>query len=144
MNTAVVAKSFDEKLKDRVREGLGDLLSDEELSKIIQRGIEEVFFKQRVEVKQFSSKSEVKEPLIHEIVKEVLDEQLRAAAATVIKEWATNNPEYMEEYFKHIVETGIGQIMLQAMSAQFAMPLQMFKSHVITTFAQNNIPHTIY
>ena len=43
-NALVEKKTFQEKMADRMREGIGDLMSDEEIKKLVERGIEEVYF----------------------------------------------------------------------------------------------------
>lgn len=46
MTTEVTtAVSFEQRMKDRIRESIGELISDEELQKMVHRGVEEVFFK---------------------------------------------------------------------------------------------------
>ena len=38
-NEPVPAKSFEEKMKDRIRESIGELISDEELAKLIRKSL---------------------------------------------------------------------------------------------------------
>lgn len=40
-------KAFEEKVKDRIRESIGDLMPDELLSKMTERAMEEMFFQDR-------------------------------------------------------------------------------------------------
>lgn len=81
--TAVqVPQNFEERMKARIKDSIGDLITDEELTKMLNRGIEEVFFTEKT-VKQHNhwNSPEVKVPgLIHSIVKECLTDKIKEIA----------------------------------------------------------------
>ena len=44
-NQLAPAKTFQERIADRIRESIGDLITDEDLAEMVTRGIDDVFFK---------------------------------------------------------------------------------------------------
>ena len=41
-------KSFQERMKDRIKKDIGELMTDDELSAIVERAVNEIFFKPRI------------------------------------------------------------------------------------------------
>ena len=84
--TGEIAKSqtFEQKMKTRIRESIGDMLSDEDLEKMVERSLEEVFFNERKNPNGgFHAKP--LPPLLHEIVKELLEPEVQKAVVKYIK-----------------------------------------------------------
>ena len=48
-NTIEVKKSFQERMADRVRESIGELMTDDELKIIIERSVNEFLFTERTD-----------------------------------------------------------------------------------------------
>ncbi len=48
MNDIAEQKSFEQRMISRIREDIGKLMTDDELSKIVERATEEIFFKETI------------------------------------------------------------------------------------------------
>jgi len=64
-------KSFEEKMKERIKDSIGELITDEELSKLVERAVDEVFFKEQVIHKSYG-RDEYKPSLICDIIEKLL------------------------------------------------------------------------
>ena len=82
------SESFESKMKDRIREAIGDLIPDEELAKMVRRGIDSVFFdsKQVLVGKGYNEKYEDRPGFMGALVKELLEEKVVSEAASYIEE----------------------------------------------------------
>lgn len=118
MNDMVKSASFEEKLKDRIRDSIGELLSDEDLRRIVERGTEELLFKERIVLQQmrYGTEKAVKPPLVHEC----LEGLLRTRVDTVLREWLTAHADEVSGQIKRIVDDGILEAVKRAISGMMA------------------------
>ena len=125
-----VPLTFEQKMKDRIRESIGELMSDDDLQKILDRSIEELLFKHR-EVKD-GWQTKFKPPLMHELV---LD-HLQPKVTTAIREWIEENPDKVQEALDKALEEGIGEAFIKAFTAIFARAQMNFKEDIIREIAK--------
>lgn len=135
MTDIVTSKTFEERMKERIRDSIGDLISDEDLGKMIDRSLEEVFFKERANPAYhgygYSSKEPATlPPLLHEIVKMVMTEQVTAA----VKEYIADNREQVDSSIKTVLEQGMGNALIGALNGVFAGQLSMLQGNLINQF----------
>lgn len=127
MNTEVeVTKSFDDRMKDKIRESIGDLITDEELSKIVAQGIHAAFF-EPVSVDNSYSRNPKREPLITNIVKELLSEKVNLA----VKGWFKDNPEAMTPILDEVIKSGITKTIFNQIDSALSTEFITFGNHVI-------------
>lgn len=107
-------KSFEENLMDRIRDSIGELMPDEKLKEILERGVEEALFKGKRIQKQYGE-DEFKTCLVEEMVEELLLGKMKEA----VNQWLKDNPEKIEEAIKNAIENGAGQCMVQALDRRF-------------------------
>lgn len=118
---------FEERILGRIRESIGELMTDEELKAIIERGVEKVFF-EPTEVRSGYSTT-TKPALIDGILQELLKDQVFKLVSAYIKE---NNEEVIEAIEK-IIKQGMGKALLDAITWQFQFDLDNFKNSVMNT-----------
>lgn len=95
-------QSFEQKLTDRIRESIGDLMPDEKLAEIVQRGMEEAFFKERTVERRYGDR--VQEPSwAVVVVKELLDEKVKGE----VSKWFVEHPDEIEKIIKDVIGKGI-------------------------------------
>jgi hypothetical protein len=97
--------ALEEKIKVKIKESLGDILSEEDLKKIIADSLYEVFFTPKLKSENWGRK-EFGEPLIVEIVGSLLVEQVK----TDILIWLQENQTKVEEVISDIVKKGMCRI----------------------------------
>jgi hypothetical protein len=124
--------SFEEKLKTRIKDSVGELLTDEDLSALIHKSMTEVFFTRRPnpEYNYYNKdRPEYLPPLLHSLVKECLQPAVNAA----VKAWIERNNEAVEESVKAIVTNGVGNAVLTALNNQFQSQLITFQQNLMSS-----------
>lgn len=135
MTEIVQSKTFEERMKERIRDSIGDLISDEDLGKMVDRSLEEVFFKERANPARNaygynSSEPIMIPPLLHEIVKSVLTEQVTEA----VKEYIGNNREQVDATIKTVLEQGMGNALVSALNGLFSSQLASLQVNLANQF----------
>ena len=112
MTEEVMTKeSFEDRMKNRIREDIGKLMTDEELSKIVQRAMEEIFFAPR-KVKQNYNTIE-QPPFLHELLKELMEPLFRKA----IDDYITKHREEVKQAIGEVLGKGAGMAVLSAIQS---------------------------
>lgn len=82
---------------------LGDLITEEDLHDIVKQAIPKTFFEDRIIKTDSYGRTEKKEPLMLEVMRELLkDAATRAAQA-----WVKENPKVMMDYWKQVCDQGL-------------------------------------
>ena len=136
MAEIAIQKSFEEKMKDRIKDSIGDLITDEQLSLMINRSMEEVFFKPtKVKSKQYPYAEEAGPVMLHELIKELLVPEMQVA----VKGYIAEHKDEVLKQIDLIIRNGAGKIFMDAITNQMFMPLQSLKLNVESTFVQNGM-----
>jgi hypothetical protein len=134
MTDIVESKTFEQRMKERIRDSIGDLISDEDLTKMVDRSLEEVFFKPRSNPKYTSyyncSEPATIPPLLHELVKEVMESQVQAA----IREYIGSHTEEVNAIIQKVVQEGSGTAILKALDNMFSYQLSNFQANITNQF----------
>jgi translation elongation factor EF-G len=122
-------QTFEEKMKARIKDGIGDLLSDDEVKKLIDRGMEEVFMKDQIirDTQGYSSRDKIKPCLLHEIVKEMMQPAVNEA----VKAYILEHPEEVQAAVTKVIEDGMGKAVLSGINNFFSSSLFNFQNQVV-------------
>lgn len=87
------------------KQPIGDLITEEDLYDIVNQAIPKVFFEKRIETDNsgYSSRQVEKEPLIFEIMRQVL----KSHVEQLVKDWAVQNSEKILEHWKIVTDENI-------------------------------------
>ena len=104
MTTVANTESFEEKMKNRIKDSIGDLITDEQLTSLINKAMNETFLKPtyREEGMGYNSRKVEVPPFLHTVVKELLTEQVKSAVAVYIDE----NKESIEKSVTDLIKNG--------------------------------------
>lgn len=117
-------KSFEEKMMDRIRESIGDLMTDEDLKKILEKGIEKALFQERSVEGRYST---TKNP---SIVDECITKFLQTRMNEEVGKWIKENPEKIEAAIQHTMQMGVAKCVDYALENKFNYVFQgMLKWH---------------
>lgn len=134
MTGIIQSKTFEERMKERIRDSIGDLISDEDLSKMVDRSLEEVFFKERANPKRTSyynsGEPDTLPPLLHDIVKTAMTEQVSEA----VKEYIANNRDQVDASIKTVLEQGMGNALISALNGVFSTQLASLQVNLANQF----------
>lgn len=125
-------KNFEEKMKERIKESIGDLISDEELSVLVEKGIQLAFFTPTPQYGNYGSRED-KPPLMTTILQDVLKEKV----SEEVKLWMKENNDKVEEAMNKIIQEGLGQAVIKAFQNQFSQQLFQFQNGVMQQLQKN-------
>ena len=127
MTEITTPKTFEEKMKARIKDSIGDLISDEDLGKMVTRSVEEVFFApSKVKVNNWSSEIKDGPSFMHKLMTELLTEQVKKE----IQVWIDAHPNEIKELIDGIVKAGLGMAMLNAIDMKFQNQLFQFQNNI--------------
>ncbi|HXS59268.1 MAG TPA: hypothetical protein VN703_00450 [Candidatus Sulfopaludibacter sp.] len=127
------SKTFEQKMKDRVRESIGDLLSDEDLSKIVKTCMDDIFFKEK-EIKDHWGHVKGREPpLLHNLVEKLLQPSMDKA----LKEYMAENSEHVLKSIDEVIKMGAGQAFIKALDTMFNNRLSDLRNNMTSDL--NNV-----
>lgn len=125
MNAIVEQKSFQERMKDRIKNSIGELMTDEELSEIVRRAMEEIFFKPIKLQDGYYTKEAP--PFVHQLLKEIMLDDVKTAVSKYIDE----HKEEVEKTIQDVISLGMGKALVNAISFQFSSELMNFESNLM-------------
>lgn len=123
-NEVATPKSFQEKMKERIRDSIGDLITDEELKVLISQGIKEVYF---TEKPGYSYGAKPTPALMHEIIKECLGKQVQAE----VNNWIKDNNKEVTEMIDQVIKNGIGMALISAINMKFSGEMMIFQNNLV-------------
>lgn len=134
MADVTVPQSFEDKMKARIKDGIGDLITDEELSKMLNRSMEEVFFKRPLIMNphdRYGSKIEGPS-LLEGVVKDLMREKVTAAVNVYIKEHATDVMAAVDK----VIQEGAGAAIITAVNQMFSGQMLNLQSNIQNMLSQ--------
>jgi hypothetical protein len=127
-STLVPAKSFEEKMKERIKDGIGDLLSDEEVKKLIDKGMDEVFLRpQSIPDPRGYGASTVKPCLLHEIVKT----ELQPIVTIAVRDYIAEHKEEVQAAITLATSQGMAGAMAQAINNIFSGSMINLQNQIV-------------
>lgn len=127
MSTEITTpQSFEEKMRARIRESIGDLISDEDLKKLLDKAIQENFFTEKIITNQWGREDGRKPALLVGIVKELLTERMTA----VVAQWLKDNDEEVKKTMDEVVKLGVGGAYISALNGHFSNQLLTLQASI--------------
>ena len=127
MNAIAEKSNFQERMKDRIKNLIGELMTDSELSEIVHRAMEEIFFKP-MEIKDGYQIKEVP-PFVHQLLKELLTKSVRDEVAKYI----TDNKDLVQKNIQQVITQGMGKALVEAITFHFSNDLINFQTNLMAT-----------
>lgn len=107
-------KSFQERMFERVRSQMGDLMTDEELKKIVNQAVQKAFFEPQ------GAGYGSKQPLFVELI----HNEMRSKVASAVTLWLQDNPELVQKAIQDVINEGILRAVMQALENRMSWPAQ--------------------
>lgn len=97
-------QTLQERVGARIREQIGDLLTDEDLKRLVETALHDAFFKREVlQTDSWSRPTKYKEARIVEIVQDLLKDRVD----TAVKSWLDANQEEFEKHIDDAIGKGL-------------------------------------
>jgi hypothetical protein len=126
--TAVTTpKTFEEKLTDRIKENIGDLIPDEELKKILERGIDKIFFQARPPAPNSGYSTQPRCSLAEELAEKCIKE----AVDRLVTQFIKDNTDKIIENLRPTFEQRLGDIVLNAFNMRAQSDMMIFGENLV-------------
>jgi hypothetical protein len=138
MNEVQKAQTLEERITGRIREQIGELMTDDDLRGIIKRGVEKALFEERYDPDRSNAyHSKTKASLVDELAEKHLAAKMKEAVDT----WLKENPERIQQAVDDAVRRGVSDALTRTMDERFA---GIFQQGVTMMQSQGLLPHRAY
>lgn len=121
MSTEIAeTKSFQERMFERVRDQMGDLLTETELKQIVDQAVNKAFFEPRTVTTSY--RDEIKPA----IFVEMMEAELKSRVGKALEQWIQDNPEAVAQAIEKVIQEGITKAVMQTLEWRMNWPLQQF------------------
>lgn len=118
-------KSFDERMVDMFRANIGNLMTEEEMKKIAERSLEQVFFKERK-----NPSSHYNAQPLPPLALEVLAPEIKKLFEQVMEKWIQENADAIMEQFKKHMGSTPEEFALKAIASLFSTTFFSMESNI--------------
>ena len=129
-NLPVPAKSFEDRFLDKLKEGMADMMTPEELRKLIERGVDKFLFESRT-VKDSGSWSSSYHQ-VPSLMEELLNAHLAAEMQKACDEYLRAHPEQVKATLDQVFLAGLASALVRALDARCAGMTQGFMEQVLS------------
>ena len=123
MTDLVVAGSFQDKIFAKIKESIGDLMTDDDLKRLVEAAMKDAFFKDRVTNTGGQwGRSETQPPLLVETVQKLLQSRVDEA----IGRWLTEHHDEVLKLINDRITAGATQFIATAFDMKMQYAFQQF------------------
>ena len=126
-NQLATSTTFQERMFQRVRESLGELLTEEEAKALVDRAIDEGLFKRTIEREYGYNGREVEKPSMFELM---VAEEVKPMIKEAAEKWISENSEEVNRLIREIIEQGITGILSRVITEAFRQPLYQLQGNL--------------
>lgn len=119
MTEITTTKSFQERMFERVRDQMGDLLTDDDMKKIVDTAVNKAFFEERPSGSYHAGPKP-------SVFVEMMHEELKMRVHSALDQWLKDNPEVVAKTIEKVVQDGITKAVITTLENRMSWPLQQF------------------
>lgn len=119
-NEITTTKSFQEKMFEKIREQMGDLMSEDDLKLIVNSAMEKAFFQGEDIRDRWGNLTKREESLFITLIKREMEPKVKEA----IKEWFSNHPEEVKNAIDSTIAKGMFTLIKQHIESVCQGPIQ--------------------
>ena len=129
-------KTFQQKISDKIKESIGDLITDEDLKPLIEKSIEQLLLDERIVPRGGSAYGhDTLPPLLHEIIEPLLKSQI----SKLVNIHLADHPEIFTDLIQTMIKDGFLKTMINHLEMKLQIPLMNFQREVHELLTKNNI-----
>ena len=117
-------KTFEQRMFEKIRDQMGDLMTDEDLRKIVSTAMQKAFFEPRVIPASGYNSSTTLPPLFVSMI----EQHMQKSVSTFVSKWVEDHPEEVTRVLKETIEAGIFNMMASHFAQKTTWPLQQLMS----------------
>lgn len=132
MSDIATNNTFAERMFERIKSQMGELMTDEELKTLLDKAVNEAFFKPgRKTVGDGYRREEVTtEPRFVELVREQIDAQVKNYAQSCVTAWFNANPNIFKECVDAAIAKGFTKVVMDQINVHMVGPLHQLSMSV--------------
>ncbi len=124
-NQITTSQTFQEKMFERIRSQMGDLLSDQDLKAIVDKALEKAFFEKTTTYNDYGTASTT-EPVIITLLRKEMEDQVKK----VLQQWLDDNAELVKKTIDETIAKGMFGLVEEHLRRLTDQPLQMFAQNL--------------
>lgn len=114
MSNIVPTKTLQERVADRIREQIGELLTTEDLTKLVEQAVQEAFFKP-IEKKD-GYHTVTSPPVVVTLIRGLLAEKVQVEVVA----WMASHSDEVSQIIDTVMKDGIANAVMSAINARMA------------------------
>lgn len=131
MTAVAEASTFQERMFERIKSQMGELMTAEELKALVEKATHEAFFKTRTVVLEgYPRRTEEREAAFVELMREELRSAMTSRANALVEQWFKDHPDIFQQSLNAAIEKGFAQVVLGHINNVLAAPLQNLGAEV--------------
>ncbi len=119
-NEITPSKTFEQRMFEKIRDHMGDLMTDEDLRKLVGSAMQRAFFEPRINTDYSGyGQPEKLPPLFIDMVQK----NMQNAVSDAVSRWIDEHPEQVTKALTETIEAGIFGMMVSHFSQKTSSPL---------------------
>lgn len=135
MADVTTTQDFQERMFARIRENMGDLLTDADLKRLVEAAVQKAFF-DPTEVRDNWSRVLRTEAPFLKMVREATEKAVAERVTAACAQWVAEHPEAFSQAVDAALAKGMFQLAVQHFENTMRVPMQMMSSQIQTMLAQ--------
>ena len=123
-NELTTKLTFEQKLEQRIRESIGDLMADEDLTKLVNRAVEKLFFEPRKVSNGY--REELHPSWLEDTVKTLVGDKMLEA----VKAYVAEHQDEVQRLVRETLEVQAGALVMAAMNNMFSQMLDPIRQQI--------------
>lgn len=107
-NEVTAPKTLQERVGERIKQQIGELMTDEDMKTLVERAMNEAFFTERITKDEYGRERSRTPPQIVVIVKDLLQERVEASA----KAWLEQHKDEFAKQLDDTIGAGFSKLMV--------------------------------
>lgn len=120
-NEIATNETFQQRMFEKIRDQMGDLLTDDELKKLLANAVEKAFFEPTR-----GSYNSVEPPMFVKLIQKAMENRVHSA----VTEWMNENPEQMEKAIQDVLKNGMFSAVMTVFEQRMSHPIHMLAENL--------------
>ena len=127
-NTKVaLSRTFEQKMAEKIKEGIGELLTDDDLKAVIEKGVHNALFEPRPKGSSRYGGIEYDPPLMSIWTESFMKEMMREA----VEEWLKENQDKFAKIAKDVLQKGAEKAIMRAFVNVVQQPMHEMEGRIM-------------
>lgn len=119
-NEITTNKTFQERMFEKIRDQMGELLTEDELKQLVDQAVNKAFFEER------RTRSGYHDEIKPALFVEMMQTELKARVGKTLEQWIADNSEIITQTIEKVIQEGITKAVMQTLEWRMNWPLQQF------------------